>query len=150
MASIGPSRFSKSLKVAATVSAYRVVTPDTALSSGFIRCIQIPTETSIILGISQDYADTTSVQFQAVPVASFGYGKIAAGASVSAGAILSFSTATAYGIESGYSGSHATLTFTTVGAKVPKTIGVALQNASLTDAVIECFVNLGNLSIRVA
>lgn len=151
MPSVGPSRFGKSFRVAATVSAYRVVSFDTATTSdGYVRIIQIPTETSHILGIAQDYADTTSTQFQATPVASFGYGKITAGASVSAGAILTFATTTGYGIESGLGGTFATGTFSTVGSVVPKTIGIALQKASLSDATIECFIQLDNIRVRVA
>lgn len=152
MSQAGPSRFSKSFKVAATVSAFRVVSFDTATSSdfGYIRLIQIPTETSHILGVSQDYADTTSAQFQAVPVNSFGYSKVAAGASVSAGAILTFVTTTAYAIESGLGGTFATGAFSTVGSVIPKTIGIALQKASLTDAVLECFLQIRNERVRIA
>ena len=151
MASVGPSRFAKSFKVAATVSAYHVVSFDTATTSdGYVRVIHIPTETAHILGIAQDTADTTSAQFQAVPVASFGYAKVAAGASVSAGAILTFVTTTAYAIEAGLGATFATGAFSTVGSVIPKTIGIALQKASLTDAVLECFVHLGNTRVRIA
>lgn len=151
MASIGPSFSQKSFKVAATVSAYRVCSLDTATSAeGYVRLIQIPTESSHILGISQDYADTTSGQFQAVPVVSFGYGKVAAGQSVSAGALLSFVTTTGYAIEGCTSGTFLTATFSTQGSAMPKLIGVALQKASLSDAVIECFVNINNIRVRIA
>lgn len=151
MSSQGPQPSLKSFKVAATVSAFRVVSHDTATSAeGYVRLIQIPTETAHILGISQDYADTSGAQFQACPVQSLGYGKVAAGASVSAGSILTFATTTAYGIESGLGGTFATTAFSTVGAVVPKTIGIALQKASLSDAVIEIFVQINNLRVRVA
>ena len=154
MASIGPSRFEKSLRVAATVSAYRVVSFDTATSGdeNFVRVIQIPTETSHILGISQDYADTTGAQFQACPIVSFGYAKVAAGASVSAGALLTFVTTTAYAIEAsalGNTGAPVTATFSTVGSIRVKEIGVALQKASLTDAVMEVYVNISNQRLRI-
>lgn len=153
MSSIGPNRFAKSFKVAATVSAYRVVSFDTATSGpeAFVRVIQIPTETSFILGVSQDYADTTGAQFQATPVLSFGYGKVAAGTSVSSGALLTFVTTTGYAIESGYASSFNTgsTAFNTTGSKVPLLVGVALQKASLSDAVLECFINISNVRIRV-
>lgn len=151
MASIGPSRFGKSFQVGATVSAYHVVGFDTVTASdGHVRVIQWFSETAHILGIAQDYADTTSAQFQAVPVASFGFAKVAAGASVSAGAILTVQTTTAYGIESGLGGTFNTGAFSTVGSVIPKTIGVALEKASLTDAVIELFVQIRNERVRIA
>lgn len=154
MASIGPSRFQKSFRVAATVSAYRVVSYDTATSGdeAFVRIIQIPTETSHILGVSQDYADTTATQFQACPIASFGYAKAAAGASVSAGALLTFVTATAYVIEATdkTTTTWATGTFSTQGAAMLKHVGVALQKASLSDATMEVFLNIDQRHLRIA
>lgn len=152
MASVGPSRAVKTFKVAATVSAYRIVSFDTVTSSdyGFVRVIQIPTESSHILGISQDTADTTSAQFQAIPVLSYGYAKVAAGQSVSAGSLLTFVTTTGYAIEGGTSGTYLTATFsTTPSLAIPKLIGVALQKASLSDAVIECMVNINNIRVRI-
>lgn len=154
MAQSGPNRWAKSYKVAATVSAYRVVSNDTVTSSdfGYIRVVQIPTETAQILGVSQDYADTTSGQFQPIAVASFGYSKVMAGASVSAGAILTFATATGYAIESAYSGLFDTNngSLFTSGAKVPKTLGIALQKSTASDAAIECFLSINNIRIRVS
>jgi hypothetical protein len=154
MSSIGPSRFSKSFKAAATVSAYRVVTYDTATATpeAYVRVIQVPTETSHLLGISQDYADTTAAQFQAVPVISFGYAKVAAGTSVSAGALLTAVTTTGYVIEATdrTTTTWLTGTFSTQGAAMLKHVGVALQKASLSDAVIECFVNLDQRHLRIS
>lgn len=149
MASFGPGRWNKSFRVAATVSAYRVVALDTSTSSG-PRIIQIPTETSYILGISQDYADTTSAQFAACPVSFFGDCKAAAGASVSAGALLTFVTATAYVIEVGNANFDTGATsFATSGSKMPKLLGVALSVGTATDAVIEVALNISNFRIRV-
>ena len=155
MASIGPSRFQKSFRVAATVSAFRVVSFDTATSGveNYVRLIQIPTETSHVLGVSQDYADTTASQFQACPVISFGYGKVAAGASVSSGALLTFVTTTGYVIEAtalGNTGAPVTTTFSTTGSIRVKEIGVALQKGSLTDAAMECFISISNQRLRIA
>ena len=155
MASIGPSGFAKSLRVAATVGAYRVVSFDTATSGdeNFVRIIQIPTETAHILGISQDSADTTGAQFQACPVLSFGYGKVAAGASVSAGALLTFVTTTGYAIEAtavGNTGAPVTTTYSTAGSIRQKEIGVALQKGSLTDATMEVFISISNQRLRIA
>lgn len=129
MASIGPSRFAKTLRAAATVSAYRVVSPDTALSDQFIRPIQFPTLTSMILGVAQDSATTD----QALPVDAFGFSKAAAGASVSAGAILAPVTVTGYVIEG-------TAQYDTTTTAVPRNIGIALQIGSLTDAAMEVFL----------
>lgn len=131
MASIGPNRFQKSLRAAATLSAYRVISPDTALSEGFVRGLQFPTLTSKLLGIAQASATTD----QAFPVASFGYGKAAAGASVSAGAILIPVTATGYVIEG-------TDDYATTTTAVPRHVGLALQSGSLTDAAIEVFITI--------
>jgi hypothetical protein len=153
MASVGPSTFCKSLRVAATVSAFRVVSPDTALSDGFVRVIQTPTETSHILGLSQDSADTSSAQFGHIPVQSFGYGKAAAGASVSAGALLTPVTVTGYLIEAtalGNTGAPVTTTYSTAGSIRVKEVGIALGKASLTDAVFECFINISNQRLRIA
>ena len=122
-----------------------MVAPDTALSVGFVRLIQIPTETSFILGIAQQSGTTD----QAVPVVSFGYSKVAAGASVSAGALLTFVTTTGYVIEQ----ANATINnsaATTAGSLQPKLIGVALQNGSATDAAIEAFISISNFRLRVA
>ena len=129
MASIGPGRFSKSFRAAATLSAYRVVSPDTALSDQFVRPIQFPTLTSKILGIAQARATTDP----AFPVDAFGYTKAAAGASVSAGAVLTPVTTTGYVIE-------ATDDYATTTTAVPRVIGMALQIGSLTDAAIEIFL----------
>lgn len=154
MASIGPSRFGKSFAAAATVQAYHIVSFDTATASdGHVRVIHYWSETAHILGVAQDYADTTSGQFQAVPVASFGYAKVAAGASVSAGAILTPVTATGYAIEAtalGNTGAPITTTFSTAGSIRVKEIGIALEKGSLTDAVMECYVNISNLKLRIA
>lgn len=149
MASIGPNRFQKSFRAAATVSAYRAVSPDTALSETFIRLIQHPTETSHILGLAQASATTD----QACPVSSFGYAKGAAGASVSAGAFLTAVTVTGYLIEAtalGNTGAPVTTTFSTAGSIRVKEVGLALQNGSLTDAAIEVFVNISNMRLRIA
>lgn len=155
MASIGPSRAQKSFRVAATVSAYRVVSFDTATSGdeNFVRIIQIPTETSHILGVSQDSADTSGAQFQACPVASHGYAKVAAGASVSAGAILTFVTTTGYAIMAtalGNTGDPVTTTFSTAGSVRVKEIGIALQKGSLTDATMEVLLAISNQRLRIA
>ena len=154
MSSIGPLNL-KSFRVAATVGAYRVVSFDTAASGNenFIRCIQIPTETSHILGVSQDSADTSGSQFQAIPVASFGYGKVAAGASVSMGAILTPVTLTGYAIMAtalGNTGAPVTTTFSTAGSIRVQEIGIALQSASLTDATMEVFLAISNMRLRIA
>lgn len=148
MSQKGPGRFDKSFRVAATVSAYRVVAPDTTTSAG-LRIIQIPTETSFLLGVSQDYADTSSAQFQACPVSFFGYCKGAAGASVSAGALLTFVTTTGYVIEQA-NGTIASTAANTTGVLLPKTVGVALSVGTATDAVIEICLNVNNFRIRVA
>ena len=155
MASIGPSRFEKSYRVAATVATYRVVAPDTAGSDidNAIRVIQIPTETSHILGVSQDTGDTASAQFDAIPVVSFGYAKAAAGASVSSGALLIAVTTTGYVIEAaavGNTGVLLTTTFSTTGSIRAKEVGIALQDASLTDAAIEIWCNISNSRFRIA
>lgn len=128
--SYGPD-IRKSLRAAASVSAYRVCSPDTALSDAFVRAIQFPTLTSLILGISQDVASTDG----ALPIISVGYAKAAAGASVSAGAILIPVTTTGYVIEG-------TATYDTGTTAVPRHVGMALQNASLTDAALEVFVTI--------
>lgn len=146
MASFGPSRNTKSHRAANTVSSYRVVSPDTATSQGSVRVIQIPTETSYILGVSQDQANGTDA---ALPVAFFGYCKAAAGASVSAGALLTFATSTGYVIEQA-NGTIATLSANTVGVLLPKLVGVALSTGAATDAVIEIVLNVNNFRIRVA
>lgn len=151
MSSIGPNTQRKSFAVAATVQAYHVVGFDSVTASdSHVRVIHWFSETAHILGIAQDYADTSSAQFQAVPVISFGYAKVAAGASVSAGSILMPVTTTGYAIESGLGGTFATTAFSTVGSVIPKTIGIALEKGSLTDAVMECFIHLGNTRVRVA
>ena len=145
MAQAGPQGAQKSLRAAATLSAYRVVAPDTALSVGFVRLIQIPTETSFILGIAQQSGTTA----QAVPVISYGYSKVAAGASVSAGALLTFVTATGYLIEQA-NATIGTSAASTAGVLQPKLVGVALQNGANTDAVIEAFISISNFRLRVA
>ena len=155
MAQAGPSRFAKSFRVAATVSAYRVVSFDTTLSGDFnyVRVIQVPTETAHILGIAQDLADTTAAQFNHVPVDSFGYSKVAAGASVSTGAILTVVTTTGFAIEAtalGNTGAPVTTTFSTAGSIRVKEVGIALEKGSLTNAVMECYVNISNMRLRIA
>lgn len=148
MASIGPNRFQKSFRAAATLSAYRVVSPDTALSDTFVRMIQYPTETSHLLGIAQASATTD----QACPVIAFGFGKAAAGASVSAGSLLTAVTGTGFVIETtalGNTGALVTTTFSTAGSIRLKEVGIALQTGSLTDASIEVFVNISNLRLRI-
>ncbi len=153
MASIGPNTFRKSFAVAATVQAYHIVSFDTVTASdGHVRVTHPWSETAHLLGISQDYADTTGAQFQAVPVISFGYAKVAAGASVSAGAILIAVTSTGYAIEGtalGNTGLPLTATFATTGSIRMKEIGIALEKASLTDAVMECYVNISNFRLRI-
>lgn len=121
--------FHKSFRAAATLSAYRVVSPDTAGSESHVRLIQIPTQTSLILGISQASATTDL----AVDVVGLGYSKVAAGASVSAGAILTFVTSTGYVIEG-------TAQYDTTTTAVPRQIGIALGTGIATDAILEAFV----------
>lgn len=148
MSSWGPSvNLAKSFRAAATLSAFRVVGFDTVTAAqGYVRLIQIPTETTHIFGISQDSATTD----QAFPVASIGYARGAAGASVSSGAILTFATTTGYLIEAGLGGTFATTAFSTVGSVMPKQVGIALQTGSATDAVMEVFLEISNRRVRVA
>lgn len=155
MSSIGPNRFGKSFQAASTVSAYRIVSFDTATTAinAHVRCIQWPTETFHVLGVSQTYGDTSSAQFEGIEVLSFGYGKVAAGASVSAGALLTPVTTTAYAIEAtalGNTGAPVTTTFSTAGSIRVREIGIALEKGSLTDAVLECFVSISNMRLRIS
>lgn len=146
MSQFGPNGPQKSFRAGASVSAYRVVAPDTATSNGHVRVIQIPTTTSFILGISQQVATAVDM---AIPVVYTGYTKAAAGASVSAGALLTFVTTTAYVIEQA-NGTIATLTATTVGTILPKFIGIALGTGVNTDAVIEICLSVNNFRITIA
>lgn len=145
MASIG-NEIRKTFRAAGTVSAYRVLAIDTALSSGFVRVSQFATETMHILGVGQDSATTD----QACLVVCGGFAKGAAGASVSAGAILTPVTATGFLIEAGLGGTFATTAFSTVGSVIPKQIGIALQTGSITDAAMEIFVGISNVRVRIA
>ena len=145
MASYGPSLAQKSFRAAATLSAYRVVTPDTALAAAFVRLIQIPSTTFSILGVSQQSATTD----QATPVISFGYTKVTGEASISAGALLTFVTTTGRAIALA---GQVTTTINTAGAALPKLLGIALQNGTATDAVVEIYLNVSNVDtlLRIA
>ena len=130
----------KSYRAAASVTAFRVVAPDTALSNGFIRVTHIQTETSFILGLSKDAASTDG----AIAITAFGFAKGACGASVSAGSMLTFVTGTAYVVQASATSLNTTTTL------IERQIGIALQNGANTDAVIEVFVNINNSMVRFA
>ena len=139
MAQAGPGRDFKSYRAAATTNSYRVVAPDTALSAGFVRLIQIPTDTSLMLGVSQASATTD----QAIPVQWHGFAYAAVGASVSAGSLLTFQTTTGYVIQA------SDTAIATASSGGQRSIGVALQNGSAQDAVIEIALNINNHLIRI-
>lgn len=119
----------------ATIPAYRVIKP-----SGNNTVALWDTATAIMIGLSQEQCDSLG----AIQVAIGGTAKGQAGASVSAGALLTGLTATGEVIEC-LAGSLLATTTTAI----PRTIGVALQTGD-TGAAIEVLIMPGPLRIAFA
>ena len=131
MAQLGPALYT-SHRCAATVSAYRIVGNDTAASGGILRCVQPPTITTFVFGVAQQSGTTD----QSVQIISFGNAKGESGQSLTAGALLTYVTATGYLIEA--------VAFDTTATARPRTVGLSLQTGAATGAVLEILVSLAN------
>lgn len=114
-----------------SVPANRILT----LSAG--QTVDIPnTTTAMIIGVSCNDISATG---QAVGVARNGTAKIQCGASVSAGALLTYQTSTGKCIEA-----SANINATTTTA-IEKTIGIAME-AGDTNSLIEVALDINNVS----
>lgn len=114
-----------SFKAAATVSAYRIVKPGTAAN----QVATWDTATAVMLGISQQAS--VGGTGTSVLIAVYGAAKLMAGASISAGAVVTGQTATGLGIAETTNGF-----IDTTSATVPYNIGIALDAAD-TNSVFE-------------
>lgn len=119
----------------ATIPAYRIVTP-----SGNNTVALWNTQTAYMLGLSQEQSGDSGT---AILVAIGGTAKGQAGASVSAGALLTGLTATGEVIEAA---ANILNTTTTV---IPRSIGLSLQTGD-SGAAIEVLVSPGHVRIAFA
>lgn len=120
----------------ASIPAYRIV----AVGAGKDVVDLAKTSTAMLVGVS---ANNISATGQAVSVILNGTARCQCGASVSAGALLSFQTDTGMCIEAlAAAYNHTTTTI------IPRTIGVALQAGS-TNSVIEILVQPNNVKFNI-
>ena len=112
-----------------TITAYQIVTLSAANT-----VVPWATATSVILGVSADYADSGA----AANIIIGGTAKVVCGASVSMGSIVTAQTDTGFGIEA------ISLAPTITSLVVPHTLGQALQAGS-TNSVIEVIVRPSTL-----
>lgn len=108
-----------------SVGAFLVVAFNPSSTADKFRCELADTSTSLQIGISQHAASTDG----AIDIISVGFTRAQCGASVSAGAILTWQTATGKVIEAG--------TQNTATAII-RTVGISLKAGS-TDSVIQIF-----------
>ena len=118
---------------ATTLSAYRIVKP----AAGNNSVALWDTATAHILGVTLE--DSKGATGTSVLVAIYGTARLGAGASVSAGALVTGQTATGLGIEDASRGYMDTAT-----AIVAYTLGIALDAAD-TNSVFEVLIRPSNL-----
>lgn len=126
------SQILKSFQASATIPSFVVVKGDTAN-----KVKTWDTTTAMIIGVSQDYADTDD----AVPVVIAGTAKVRCAASVPAYALVKPSTVTANVTPGSIADTGALFTVTAAY----KTLGIALEAGS-TNSVIEVLLQISNVS----
>lgn len=126
----------KSFEAYDSLPAYRIVAPLSTTTVDYVRVVRWGTTTGYMIGTSWGEASVSGV---AVPVVVAGSGRVACGASVSSGSLIT-GTTTGFAIE-------AVNVLNTTTTVIPRCLGVGLQVGD-TNSVIEVLIQ--PLHLRVA